>query len=200
MVFIPKEHYQNIEKQNMIAQKVDAKKTLNKINTDAQEPQSKALQQRDVFKLIKAQHRHVNEKPKQVSLKDIEREIKIQELFENRKDDEIEQLLNDEETKEIKNEIIDVLAMTHTHPDKNKIFKYKLSESNTINSYVNDNVLFRFFNKTNSHLKFGTLYAIKYLQTHREYSQYVKNINAIKAQHPEPTKPTEEPKDIKEDE
>lgn len=192
MVFIPKEHYEKLEKQQEISQKVEARKTLNKINEEAQGPKDK-LDQKSIFKLIKSQHKNTVEKPKQISIKDIERELKIQELCEEKKQEQIEELLQEEETKEIKNEIIDVLAIPHTHPDKNKIFKHKLGTSDTINKYVDDNVLFRFFNKANSHLKFGTIYTIKYLQTHREYAQYVKQMEQLRRQQME--KPKEEPKE-----
>ena len=181
MVFIPKEHYEKLEKQQEISQKVEAKKTLNKINEEAQGPKDK-LDQKNIFKLIKSQHKNTVEKPKQVSIKDIERELKIQELCEEKKQEQIEELLKEQETREIKNEIIDVLAIAHTHPDKNKLFKHKLGTSETINKYVDDNVLFRFFNKANSHLKFGTIYTIKYLQTHREYNQYVSNMVKLQKQ------------------
>ena len=92
---------------------------------------------------------------------------------------------------------MDVLAIPHTHPDKHKIFKHKLSNSETVNSYVNDNVLFRFFNKANSHIKFGTIYTIKYLQTHWEYNQYVHQMAQLRKQQEEqkqddhPKEPTE---------
>lgn len=182
MVFIPKEHYESLEKQQQISQKVEAKKTLNKINHEAQETDNKQQSQKNFFKIIKSQHKASQENPKQVSIKDIERELKIQELIDDRRQEEIEELLQEEETREIKNEIIDVMAIPHTHPDKNKIFKHKLGTSETINKYVDDNVLFRFFNKANSHLKFGTIYTIKYLQTHREYNQYVANMAKLQKQ------------------
>ena len=195
MPFYPSSHFENIEKAQNIATKVEAKKTLNKINQDAQEPQRTALNNKDVFKLIKQEHKHINAKPKQVSIKDIEREMKIHEMIEEKKNEEIAELLDDEETREIKNELIDVLAITHTHPDKNKLFRHKLSTSNTINKYVDDNVLFRFFNKANAHIKFGTLYGIKYMQTHREYAQYVKQMEYINSQNQPKAEPKEEPKE-----
>ena len=88
MVFIPKEHYEKLEKQQEISQKVEAKKTLNKINEEAHGPKDK-LDQKSIFKLIKSQHKNMVEKPKQVSIKDIERELKIQELCEEKKQEQI---------------------------------------------------------------------------------------------------------------
>ena len=70
MVFIPKEHYENLEKQQEIAQKVEAKKTLNKINHDAQEPKDQKLSGKDFLKVVKAEHKTRIEKPKQISIKD----------------------------------------------------------------------------------------------------------------------------------
>ena len=58
-----------------------------------------------------------------------------------------------------------------TIPERRRIFHAKLKESQTISDYLNENVLFRWFNKANSHVKFTTIYGIKYLQTLSEYQQ-----------------------------
>jgi hypothetical protein len=194
MVFIPKEHFENQEKAKEIAEKVEAKKTLNKINDEAQIEKTQQLSQKNVFKHLYSSTKHNNKpppQPKQISLKEIEREIKIHELIETKKEEQIIQLLEDDETREIKGEILDVLAMTHSHPDKHKIFKYKLNNSKTINSFVDENVIFRFLNKTNSHIKFGLLYGIKYAQTHREYNQYMKQLQQAEIKNIPPAKPEE---------
>jgi hypothetical protein len=177
MVFIGKEVFENAEKQKEISQKIENKKTLNKINEVAQADTKKGLSEKMAFKVLHQATKQSSKpppQPKPISFKDIEREIKIHELIENKKEEQILELLEDDETKEIKGEIIDVLAMTHTHPDKHKIFKYKLGTSKTINSFVDENVIFRFLNKANNHIKFGLLYGIKYAQTHREYNEYLK--------------------------
>lgn len=164
MVFVPKEHFEKLEKQQEIAQKVEAKKVQHLVNKEAQPADH-------IMKHLKPRSAP---KPQRISIKDIETEMKVHDLIESRKKEQIDELLQEKETVEIKDEVLDVMAMPHTHPDKKKIFKYKLSNSEVINQYVDDNVIFRFFNKANSHMKFGTLYAIKYLQTHREYNEYMK--------------------------
>lgn len=184
MPFIPKENFEKLDKQETMNQKIQAKKDMNVINEEANGSNKTGLSQGDQLKIIKNDMRreHSRSKPQQISIKDIERELKLTEMFETKKEDEIEKLLEDSETREIKNELIDVLSIAHTHPDKNKIFKYKLQKSDTINNYVNENVIYRLFNRANSHLKFGTLYTLKYLQTHKEYAQYLKDVQRINDQ------------------
>jgi hypothetical protein len=198
MPFYPASHYENIEKQKNIAEKVEAKKTQIQINKDANNDKDRKLTDKEYFKIQKFK---TPKAPRPITIKDLEREMKIHDFIEERREEQIEKLLEDSETREIKHEILDVLAIPHTHPDKNKIFKYKLSQSSTINSYVDENVIFRLFNKANSHFKFSALYTIKYLQTHREYNQYVKDCERIRQQQqpqpnaepePEPEPETEE--------
>lgn len=165
MVFIPKEHFEKLEKEQEIAEKVEAKRVQHVVNKEAKPAESLL---RNVMQKTSPAPR-----PQRISIKDIETEMKVHDLIESRKKEQIDELLRQKETVEIKDEVLDVMAMPHTHPDKKKIFKYKLSNSEVINQYVDDNVIFRFFNKANSHIKFGTLYAIKYLQTHREYNEYI---------------------------
>ena len=62
--------------------------------------------------------------------------------MEHKKEEEIEMIVNDEETQEIRNEFMSVLAMPMAGSDKRKLFQYKLEKSNTINNYINENVLF----------------------------------------------------------
>lgn len=184
MPFYPDAEFEKQEKAREIQEKVNHKKELNKINDLAKGEQGpvRGVSEKDAYNIIKATSRvnRENSKPIKISMADIKKQVAYEDFAEERKLMEIEKLLDDSETKEIRNEIIDVMAMTHTHPDKQKLFKHKLHNSNTINSYVNDNVLFRFFNKANSHIKFGTIYAIKYLQTHQEYNQYVSQCELIR--------------------
>ena len=195
MPYLSSEHFEQLDKKEEIERKVQAKKEMNQINDEANGNNTKGLNAKDQLKIIKAdcaRERARVPKPKVISIKDIERELKVQDLIEERKIQQIEELLDEAETKEIKNEIMDVLSIPHTHPDKNKIFKYKLQQSETVNNYVNDNVIFRFFNKANSHFKFGAIYTIKYLQTHKEYAEYMKQVDHIRQSEKEAQKSSPE--------
>ena len=184
MPFLDAAHFEQLDKQEERDRRIQAKKETNQINDEANgNNNKKGLNTQDQLRLLKKDfQRDISKapKPKQISIRDIERELKLNDLIEDRKAQQIEELLNETETMEIKNEIIDVLSIPHTHPDKNKIFKFKLQQSDTINNYVNDNILFRFFNKANGHFKFGAMYTIKYLQTHKEYAAYIKQVEQIK--------------------
>jgi hypothetical protein len=105
-------------------------------------------------------------------------------------EEQIRGLLAEPEMMEIKNELVNVMAIPHTHPDKRRIFAHKLQNSQTVTNYVDQNVMFRFFNHANTHIKFGVVYGLKYLQTNSDYSQYLK-IKAHNAQ-----KANEEPPEI----
>lgn len=180
MPFYPDAEFEKQEKAREIQEKVQHKKELNKINDLAKGETRTGITEKDAYNIIKAQHRASTVKPVEITIADIKKQAQFNDFVEEKKKEEIEKLLEDDETKEIRNEIIDVMAMAHTHPDKHKIFKHKLNHSKTVNDYVNDNVLFRFFNRANGHFKFGTIYAIKYLQTHNEYKHYVAQCEMIK--------------------
>ena len=66
-----------------------------------------------------------------------------------------------------------------TIPERRELFHHKLKQSQTVNDYLNENVLFRWFNRANNHVKFSAIYGIKYLQTLSEYQQYQQRKNAI---------------------
>ena len=199
MPFYPDAEFEKQEKAREISEKIAHKKELNKINDLAKGETQKGVSEKDAYNIIKAQHRVASSKPVKISIQDIKKQAQFEDFVQERKQEEIEKLLQDDETKEIRNEIIDVMAMTHTHPDKHKLFKHKLNNSKTVNDYVNDNVLFRFFNRANGHIKFSTIYAIKYLQTHNEYKHYVQQCELIKRAQEEESRKQEQQKSTKED-
>jgi hypothetical protein len=92
-------------------------------------------------------------------------------MMEGKHKEQMEKLLQETEMKEIKSEVIGVMALPHTHPDKRKIFHHILHQSETVNNYVDDNVLYRFFNRANGHMKFGVVYGMKYIQAQTIYDQ-----------------------------
>ena len=105
--------------------------------------------------------------------------------------------MSDGEVREIKGELMNIMAYPHTDPDKRKIFSVLLNKSETVNQYVNDNVVLRCFNSFNSHLKFGAVYALNYAKTNTVYDDLVRQVQAQKAQAPAERKeaPVEEKKE-----
>ena len=173
MPFVSKEQFATQAKQAEISGKIANKKEQIMINDAAKEPKGLNLQQ--TMKLMKSSSRPPPQ-PKPISLSQIKKELEIQDMIEERRHEEIEEILDDAETKEIKGELMDVLSYPMEAGDKRKLFKYKLQNSNTINKYVNDNVMFRLFNRANNHIKFCAIYAIKYGQTQKEYQEYQKQV------------------------
>ena len=177
MPFISKEHFEQQEKTREIQQKIASKKEQHMINETAKAPKEKGLGMQQAMKVMKADMKLRREleppKPKPISLSDIKKQLEINDYIETKREEEIEMIVNDAETKEIRNEFMSVLAMPMKGINQRKLFQYKLENSNTINNYINENVLFRMFNRCNSHLKFAAVYGMKYCQTLKEYNDYV---------------------------
>jgi hypothetical protein len=158
------------EKQKQLIQKIEAKKEQHFINEKSHEKKKNEFSSQDLVKILSKKQKFQSDRPK-VSLKDIETELKIGELINEKREEQIEKLLQETEMKEIKSEVIGLMALPHTHADKRKIFHTVLHRSDTVNNYVNDNVMFNFFNRANGHMKFGIVYALKYMQTNTIYKQ-----------------------------
>ena len=206
MPFVSKEHFEQQEKTREIQQKIANKKEQNMINETAKAPKEKGLGMQQAMKVMKADMKLRREleppKPKPISLSDIKKQLEINEYIEHKKEEEIEMIVNDEETQEIRNEFMSVLAMPMKGQNQRKLFQYKLEKSNTINNYINENVLFRMFNKCNSHLKFAAVYGMKFAQTLKEYDEYMLQIQNLQQQQEQmikqQSKPKEKEKDSKE--
>lgn len=175
MAFISDDQIEKQTKAIQIKEKVEKKIENTKIIEQARKDMEKkhVTSDSEMIKIITKQNKSKPANPK-ISIADIQKELEVVDLFEERKKEEILNLLENPELREIKNEVIGVLAIPMSNPDKRKLFHYKLATSDTINNYVNDNVLFRCFNRTNNHLKFGAVYALKYLQTNAEYNAFLK--------------------------
>ena len=199
MPFVSKEHFEQQEKTREIQQKIANKKEQNMINETAKAPKEKGLGMQQAMKVMKADMKLRREleppKPKPISLTDIKKQLEINEYMEHKKEEEIEMIVNDEETQEIRNEFMSVLAMPMAGSDKRKLFQYKLEKSNTINNYINENVLFRMFNKCNSHLKFAAVYGMKFAQTLKEYDEYMLQIQNLQAQQEQMMRQESKPKE-----
>lgn len=179
MPFVDKSHYEKQEKAQEIQEKVDMKKQQHFINESAKEKKDKGLDLKSMLKVVKSdmKDRRQLSRPepaqKPISLSQLKKQLDIQDYIEEKKDEVIMELLDDQETLEIKNEIIHALAMPMSDPVRRRVFRHKLQTSRTINKYVNENVILRMFNRTNDHIKFGAIYAIKYAQTYKDVEEYV---------------------------
>ena len=175
MPFIEDSHFEKKEKAQAIREQIMKKKEQAFVNDSAKDQQPKKPLNIDNAKIIKAMLKNTNmdparrEKPKVITLKDIKSSLQVEQLIEKETKKEIVKILDEAEIKEIKSEFVNLLAITHAHPIKRKIFANKLHESKTINSYVDNNLILRMFNKANENIKFSVVYAIKYLETNKDY-------------------------------
>jgi hypothetical protein len=172
MPFVSDEQIGKEQQKQDFMKKVEVKQQQQRVIQKAnKKPPNQGLSEDEMMKLYKTPKQKA---PPKVTFKDIETQLKVVDLIETRKEDEINKLLEDQEVKEIKSEIVGVLALPHTHPDKRKIFHHLLNSSGTVNDYVDSNVIFRLFNKANNHIKFGTVYALKFVKTQAVYSQLLR--------------------------
>jgi predicted phosphohydrolase len=115
----------------------------------------------------------VEKKQPIITLKEIKERISVHKAIEQEKESEIVEILNNKEITEIKHEAINIMAMTHFHPVKRQLFANRLHNSGIVEDYVNNNLIFRAFNKANANIKFGIVYGINYLQTNNDYDRLV---------------------------
>lgn len=76
--------------------------------------------------------------------------------------EETEYGLSKQESNEIKDTIIKVLAIPQKDKKRNEMFQDELKQSHTVNSYIDSNIMYRILANCNDHLKFCAVYAIKY--------------------------------------
>jgi hypothetical protein len=176
----------NIEKEKV---KIESKIKSNQITEKANEKlkqleKPKSLTDPEMIKIMQKQLKRQPkpQEPKAITVKDIEKQLEINEFLEEKKEEQIEKMLEEPEVIEIKNEIINVMALPHTQAERRIIFQNLLRESKTVNNYVDDNVLFKMFNRANQNIKFGVVYSLKYLQTFNIHKQYIREVEQIKLQ------------------
>lgn len=171
MSFISDAEIQKRKETKAIQEKIQTKKLNMMITEKANEKPVFEMNTNELFQIdkdMRRQQKHT-EQPK-INVEDIKQQLKLQDLMEERKKEVVEELLKDEEMMEIKQEVIGVLALPHTNPDKREIFHKLLNRSKTVHTFVEDNVMLRLFNKVNSNAKFATVYGLKYLQTNTVYN------------------------------
>lgn len=180
MPFIADEEIQKTQSKQDTQKKIEKIMESHKIQQTVQkkEKESHVTTDAEYIKLV-SNSKNLTKEPKEPTPAEITSAIKLRELIEQKQKEEIEALLEDEEIGEIKNELIGVLALPMSIQERRDLFQRKLQQSQTVNEYLNKNVLFRWFNQANNHVKFTTIYGIKYLQTLAEYQQYQQRRNAI---------------------
>ena len=180
MPFIADEEIQKNQEKLDFEKKIEKIKESHKVTetVQKQEKASHVTTDSDYIKLV-SNSKNLTKEPKEPTPAEIASAIKLHEMIEKKKNEEIKRLLNDKEIGEIKNELIGVLALPMTIQERRELFHHKLKQSQTVNDYLNENVLFRWFNQANHHVKFSAIYGIKYLQTLSEYQQYQQRKTAI---------------------
>jgi hypothetical protein len=181
---------ENRDKQQKRAEKVQQRSEQMKITEQAKGQQKQRLSEKTILKKLWKQPKAPKEPT--VTMNDIKREMEFCRMMEEEKQNQITELVNDAEVGELKEVVMDVLAMPHTDPRRQKMFAHLLKNSNTVNSYVNDNVVFRLFNKANDHVKFGAVYATNYLKADQLVKQFDADVAAGRTVLAKPEAPKEE--------
>ena len=181
MTFIADSHFLNEEMKNKVREMEKSKMLNANINKSVKEKMPKKIPQNKMIEEINKlsnKNKKSNSEVKQHSLKDIEKELKIRKLANElkeeeheKKEEEIEELLDNSEILEIKDGFIDLLSYSHLDPTKRKIFANRLSKSSIVDNYVNDNVVFKLFQKANSNIKFACVYGLHYFKTNDDYER-----------------------------
>lgn len=117
-------------------------------------------------------HENLDEKeakPKEASIKEIEKSLKIRKLMEEEAEKKLQDLLSKGEVKEVKEGITHLLAMPHFDKIKRKLFHQRLARSEIVDDYLNHSIILQYFNETNRHLKFALAYGLNYLRTNDDY-------------------------------
>ena len=173
MPFVPDSTFERKEKIEVMNEAILKKKEQAYITDQAKEAEPKKPLKIDNAKVIKQLLKNTNmapkDKPKPITLKEIKDSLKINQIIEEEKVKEIEEILDSVEITEVKGEFVNVLAMAHTHPIKRQIFSNKLQNSKTINNFVDNNIILRIFNRANENIKFAVVYRMKYLETNKDY-------------------------------
>ena len=179
MGFISDEEIAKQKEKQEFEKKVESKELQREVNKEVEVRENKNLKVTHESFLKAA---YSAKAPKKVTMKDIEDELRAEDtiklIVETRRAEELEKLMNDGEVREIKGELMNIMAYPHTDPDKRKIFSVLLNKSETVNQYVNDNVVLRCFNSFNSHLKFGAVYALNYAKTNTVYDELARRAQA----------------------
>jgi hypothetical protein len=181
---------ENRDKQQKRAEKVQQRSEQMKITEQAKGQQKQRLSEKTILKKLWKQPKAPKEPT--VTMNDIKREMEFCRMMEEEKQNQITELVNDAEVGELKEVVMDVLAMPHTDPRRQKMFAHLLKNSNTVNSYVNDNVVFRLFNKANDHVKVGAVYATNYLKADQLVKQFDADVAAGRTVLAKPEAPKEE--------
>ncbi len=154
-----------------IKEKVKEKQKQQKIATlakDTEFEKQKRIQQE--LLRIKPQKQARDSGP---SISDIKKNIEISNLIEGERQKEIDKILSSEELNDLKKATMNVLAMPHTDPIKRQIFSNRLGQSEVVNNFINDNIMYKFFNYANSNIKFAFVYGINFVETNNDYNKLI---------------------------
>lgn len=197
MPFIESSVFEKQEKIEAIKKNITKRHEQQYVNDQVNpKPVQEKGQKKIVIKEL-IRHHKVEKEPK-ITMQDIKRDLEVRKLIENEKQNEISNILSSGEIGEVKKEAINVLAMPHFHPIKRQIFAQKLQKSEIVNNYVDNNIIFRLFNRANENIKFGVIYGMSYLSTNSDYDRLVQ-IHLSEQKQRQKEVPKEVPKEEKEE-
>lgn len=160
MPFYSKEDLSKIEKQEIMQDRIIAKKETMQVNESVKPKDAKTFE--------KSLYQH-KQKPK--TLKDIENEFEINKYIVNQIKDDVAMQLQKTDYYELHDGILDILSMPQRDLETRMILKSKLGKSDVINDYLRENVIYRIGCQMNKHLKFACIYGLKYHQANQERNQ-----------------------------
>lgn len=173
MPFVDDSQYEKMEKKEELKERVMKKKEDQQVKTMFQGDDEKKKAPKISFKDIQRAMGHdKNQEEKPITLKEMKSNLKVNEFVEEKTKEEIDKLLKKNEMKEIKDEAVGLLALPQQHPIKRYILHTKLKESEIINDYIDKNVIYRMATYANDTVKFGVVYALKFIQTEADFKRY----------------------------
>lgn len=163
MPFFSKEDLSKIEKQEIMQDRVQAKRDTMKVNEI-----TKPKDERMFDKAI------IQNKPKPKTLKEIDQEFQVNDYINNKIKEDVAIHLNKNDFYELHDGILDILAMPQQDLQTRMILKSKLKQSDVINEYLHQNVVYRIGCQMNQHVKFACIYGLKYHQANQESQKQIK--------------------------
>jgi hypothetical protein len=122
MPFISNEDYEKQEQQYERKEKLEKRVEQMKITDEAKNKQEatkdKSMSEKDMWKALYRAPKTKPPKEPTVSITDVKKEIQFIQLLQKEQENQVQDLLNDTEICEIKQEVINVMAMPHRDPRK----------------------------------------------------------------------------------
>ncbi|MDP2060423.1 MAG: hypothetical protein Q8J97_11840 [Flavobacteriaceae bacterium] len=166
----------NLEQQREKIRQMEQQKMMSaKVSQSVKEklqPETHKKNPLDMMKYINGlskQQEREQPKEKPLTPKEIEAQLKVQQMIKEQQEEELEKLLAKEEVIEIKEGVVHALSYPHFHPVKRKLFHNRLMKSEIVDDYLNHSFVLQYFNSANRHLKFALAYGLNYFRTNDDF-------------------------------